>query len=170
MEWWQPRRHKPVFNPRSLGPSFTVLVAEALATLPNTWLSGTSPWLGAMALFYWCLYKPAHMPIWTCFFLGLMADGMTYTPWGMHVIGFVALRQVALNQRQFLSGRSFTLVWFSFVVAITMLAVVMVLLLGALGDAFYDRLLFSWLSTCLGFPLVYSLLARLHERLLREIG
>lgn len=65
-------------------------------------------------LFYYLIHRPAVMPIWGCFLLGLIYDLIAGGPLGLHAGLFMIWRLILLRQRRFLSHQGFLMYWLTF--------------------------------------------------------
>ncbi len=65
-------------------------------------------------LFYYLIHRPAVMPIWACFALGLMYDLIGGGSLGLHAGLLMVWRLILLRQRRFLSHQGFLMYWLTF--------------------------------------------------------
>ena len=68
-----------------------------------------------MGIYYWSVYRPTLVPLWLVFVLGLLLDLLSGSPVGLNTAVFVATRWLVTDQRLFLMGQSFMIVWLGFV-------------------------------------------------------
>ena len=70
-----------------------------------------------MALYYWCVYRPTLLPPWLVFIGGLFFDLATGMPaLGLSAFLFLLCRMAVIDQRRFLMGQGFVMVWIGFMV------------------------------------------------------
>lgn len=68
-----------------------------------------------MAIYYWSVYRPTLTPPWLVFAIGLLSDIITGLPFlGLSAILFLLAHLAVVDQRRFLTGQSFTVVWMGF--------------------------------------------------------
>ena len=68
-----------------------------------------------MAIYYWSIYRPTLLPPWLVFVVGMSFDVLTGMPFvGLNAILFLLTRIIITDQRRFLVGQSFIMVWFGF--------------------------------------------------------
>ena len=85
-----------------------------------------------MAIYYWSVYRPTLLPPWLVFAIGLLLDLITGMPYlGLSAILFLLGRIVVVDQRRFLTGQSFMVIWMGF---------------AALAALFH---IFQWSMSCL---------------------
>ena len=119
-----------------------------------------------MAIYYWSIYRPSILPSWLVFAAGIMFDLLTGMPFlGLNAVLFLLARMAIKDQRRFLVGQSFVMVWFGFCILDTAFY-------GFQWGAF-SALSMSWVplkdfvpSLALGmvlFPLLYWFLHLTHK-------
>lgn len=77
-----------------------------------------APMIGLCGVVYWTLSRPQLMPIGIAFVLGLVQDVVGMAPMGLHALLFTVAWIMIDQQRRFLYGRPFILLWFSFSVIV----------------------------------------------------
>lgn len=127
-------------------------------------LAGLSPWLLAIGVFYWALFRPNHFMVSESFALGLLQDILSGTPLGLQAFGMVALHALVAGQRPSVAGWPFLLVWLAFALNSFLVLSLQAGLIALLGATPALWTLLVWLVTLLCFPTVFALLHRL-ERL-----
>jgi len=70
-------------------------------------------WLAA-SVFFWSLFRPASMPAFLVFALGLLLDLLTQEPVGVQVLLLLLIHGIALKFRRDLVRWGFTMVWLVF--------------------------------------------------------
>ena len=168
----RPRQSLPrrldVASRRSFPVVTTILLL--LVTAAPLGLPGQAELQATMALsgvFFWSLFRPASMPPWAVFAIGLLADLLGDAPVGVGVLTLLAAHGVAAWARKGLVRQGFLLVW----------PVFMVITSGgaALGWALTSALDFRLLPLGPGvfqaalsaglYPLLAMLLTRAHQTL-----
>lgn len=113
------RRGSPGLMLRVSLPVLTVFVCLFVALLP--WgLPGfgvVTPVLPLIAIYFWVLDFPAHMPSWLVFLAGLGYDILSGSPPGLWSFGFLVLYGFAITQRRALAGKPFIVSWAGFLLA-----------------------------------------------------
>ena len=139
------------------------LLAHTLLKLPA--LSWIMPWLTAVGVFYWALFRPNKFFLGEAFIIGILEDIVVGTPLGFHAAGLVLLHWLAQTQVHGLAERSFLMIWttFGFMLAVTL--AVLSAILWIAGVPFTLWVAASWLTTSLIFPIVYAGLAWSHLKL-----
>ena len=114
-----------------------------------------------MALYYWSVYRPTLVPPWLVFIFGIISDVLSGAPMGLNAGLFVVMQWLVTDQRRFLMGQSFVVVWFGFLFVSIIAAFVEWLLFGLVH--------FSWpslqpklFSVLLGFALFPPVCLCLH--------
>lgn len=95
--------------------------------------SGSSAPLFLMAVFYWSAYRPTLVPLWFVFTVGLLLDLLSGAPVGLNALVLVLVRWLVTDQRLFLMGQPFLIVWIGFLLVIAAAALCQWFLLGALN-------------------------------------
>lgn len=68
-----------------------------------------------VAIYYWSIYRPTLLPPWLVFIAGVLFDILTGAPFvGMSAVLFLLCRMAVIDQRRFLIGQNFSMVWFGF--------------------------------------------------------
>lgn len=91
-----------------------ILFALNIVALPYP-MSGTikAP-LTLMTLYYWSIYRPSLLPPVLVFLAGLAMDFLSGVPVGLNAALLVALRWFVSDQRRFLTGQPFIVIWLGF--------------------------------------------------------
>lgn len=76
-----------------------------------------------IAVYYWSLYRPTLLPVWLVFIAGFITDAVSGAPLGVSAALYVLVRWVIGQQRRYLAGQNFPVVWlgFMFVLAFSLL-------------------------------------------------
>lgn len=64
-----------------------------------------------MAIYYWTVFRPTLIPPMMAFVWGLMFDLMSGLPVGMNALIFLIIQWVVRDQRLYLMGQSFFMLW-----------------------------------------------------------
>lgn len=97
-------------------PSASTALLILLAAAPLR-VVGQSEMQIAAALscvFFWSLFRPASMPPWVVFLLGVLVDLVGFAPLGVGVLILLAAHGVALRTRRYLVRQGFLAVWLVF--------------------------------------------------------
>lgn len=147
-----------------LVPMLSVVGLEFISMAPGTVLSGLAPILGMCGIFYWALYAPNLLPMLLVFLLGALQDMIWGQTLGLNAVGFVLLYQAVQSQHHFLSDRSFGLVWAGFILLSGLITFGQGMLVALFQPVDFHLLGMTMLVSVLLFPVVYGLLAMLHEK------
>lgn len=83
-----------------------------------------------MAIYYWSVFRPTLLPFWLVFAAGILVDLLTALPLGVSAFVFVLVRWLVADQRRFLMGQPFIMMWSGFVVVLLIVALIEWLLFG----------------------------------------
>jgi rod shape-determining protein MreD len=120
-------------------PTTSAAILLLLAAAPFGF-AGQAELQVALALgcvYFWSLYRPASMPPWMVFLLGILLDLLGFAPLGVGVLLLLVLHGFALRWRRFLVRQGFVAVWLAF----ALLAIGAALVQWALTSALSLRLL-----------------------------
>lgn len=65
-------------------------------------------------VFFWSLFRPASMPPWIVFLLGVLLDLLGFAPIGIGMLILLCVHGVAMRARRFLVRQGFVTVWLAF--------------------------------------------------------
>jgi len=101
---------------RAAVPLLLTLLLALLSAVPLgvPGLGPVMPFLPAIAVFYWALYRPDLMPLTATFVVGLVHDGLSGAPFGLAALILVALQGVAGSQRKFFHAKGLGVTWLGF--------------------------------------------------------
>lgn len=91
-------------------------------------------------IFFWTLFRPASMPPWIVFLLGVLLDLLSFAPLGVDVLILLAVHGMALRARRFLVRQGFMPVWVVFSLLASAAALVQWMLVSALSLRFMPGL------------------------------
>ncbi|MGH1398251.1 MAG: rod shape-determining protein MreD [Alphaproteobacteria bacterium] len=97
-----------------------------------------------MAFYYWAIYRPTLTPPALVFGLGLLLDLLTPSVMGVNALLFTLIYVTITNQRNFLIGQPFLVIWFGFC-AVSAVYIFASWLIGALAN-------FQWISPLILIP------------------
>lgn len=110
---------------------FLFLVSVTAPVLLSAW-GGGAPFL-LMGVFYWSAYRPTLLPLWLVFTAGILLDFLSGAPVGLNTCILVAARWLVTDQRLFLTGQPFMIVWLGFIIVCAIAGSAQWLLYGALN-------------------------------------
>ncbi len=67
-------------------------------------------------LYYWAIYRPSLLPPFVVFVFGLIFDLIIGLPVGLSAFVMLIVRQLVADQRLFLTGQPFTVIWLGFAI------------------------------------------------------
>jgi rod shape-determining protein MreD len=157
---------------RLLAPA-TLLFAMfmlSVSALPLPHIGPIKPLWLLMLVYYWSIYRPAIMPPWLCFMMGLLFDFFSGLPLGGNAAIFTLVQMIVRDQRRFLMGQPYITIWavFSLVATLTLFSQWSLYGLVSNGFAPVTPVAVSLIATIALFPLVTLLLIVVH-RVLPEI-
>lgn len=122
-----------------------------------------------MVIYYWSVYRPTLLPVWLVFGAGVLYDLLAGLPVGMTAFSYVFLQWLVTDQRVFLMGQPYIMLWSGFAL--------IALIAGAIQWSVYSLIHFDFIalrpvlaSAALGalcFP-VGTLFLRLTHKILPE--
>lgn len=118
-----------------------------------------------MAIYYWSIYRPTLVAPWLVFAAGMVMDVIGGFALGFNALIFVILQWFITDQRRFLMGQPFIMVWVGFVFACGSVLLVEWGLFSLLQFQYIAAmpLLFSFLLGVTLFPFVSILLHMTHK-------
>ncbi len=125
----------------------------------------TAPLL-LMAIYYWSIYRPALIPSWLVFSVGILVDLLSgISTVGVNALVFVLVHWVVTDQRRFLMGQSFLMIWIGFAIVNIAALFVQWLVFGLLGPGWLPLrpLGFSILLGMALFPVIAMFLHITHK-------
>ena len=139
----------------------SLLLASVLTVYPLAYSAAAwRPLFMLLVMMFWLVYQPKWCGVWFAFSIGLLCDLLLDYQLGQHGLSFVLiafLLRYLTRERRVLQP---LLMW-AFVAVMSFLHV---LLMFVLQKLFGEGVLLShwlpWLSTTLGWPLLYALLKR----------
>ncbi len=83
-----------------------------------------------MVIYYWAIYRPMLIPPILVFIIGLCLDLVSGFPVGISAFIFLIVRQIISDQRLFLTGQPFMVIWLGFILLSVAVAIVQWCLFG----------------------------------------
>lgn len=101
---------------RAALPFLLCLVLVLIAALPFSipHLGPVTPQLALMGVFYWCIYRPDHLPPYAVFAVGIVHDGLAGGPFGLTALLLLLVYAFIVPQRRVFHGKGFAVGWFGF--------------------------------------------------------
>ncbi len=121
-----------------------------------------------MIIYYWCVYRPSLLPAWVVFSIGLLFDLVTGVPYtGANAALFVLCRLAVIDQRRFLLGQGFAMVWLGFAIVVALYHILQWLLVSVLSFQFmpFSDFTAPLAVSIIMFPLIYLMLHITHKTL-----
>lgn len=159
---------------RMLLPGICTIMLLILSLLPIG-LSGFALFpidVCLISIYYWAIFRPAALPFWLVFLLGVARDALMGMPLGISSLVFILFRLVVLSQQRYLVKETFWATWFGFgIVAIPTLAVYW-LLASAYVQAVqpFMPVAMQWLFTFALYPLLHIVFNALYSFLPEQTG
>ena len=156
---------------RYMMPAVTTLFLAFLNVVPLglPGISGVTPLVTMMAVFYWSVYRPDLLPAVVVFAIGLIQDILLGSPMGLMALTLLAMHGVVLTQRQVFLGKPFFVAWIGFAVISAggfMLMWIITCVLAA-DLVLTHAVLFQFAFTTVSFPLAAWVFVRIHRYLVR---
>lgn len=122
------------------------------------------PALFLIPVYYWLVFRPDWVPLWSLFIAGLFYDALMGTELGISSVLLMVSTLVGYYVRPFLSPQRFYLMWGIF----CFYSFCYLLLYGVLTSGGWP-LVFSWIYGALFYPLLAWFLSYLHMRLASHV-
>ncbi len=142
---------------------FLLVASVAALSYPLSFFSKIPFFL--IGIYYWSIYRPTLVPPWFMFAAGISIDIINALPLGLNALSFVLFRWLITDQRRFLMGQPFLVIWIGFL----LLALVFVFVqwgIFSLINSFaipVGELLFSVILSGTVFPVIYFLFHLTHK-------
>ena len=153
----------------SVAHTFTaLLLLLGLVNFAVPYIGQVKPLFLLMAVYYWAVYRPTLIPPFMVFVLGVIIDllsGLSFL--GLTAFVMLAVQWVVRNQRLYLMGQPFVMIWLGFVLtcfAATCVEWVMFSILSWDLQRFAPAIVTSLISISL-FPFLAVLLHFIHRLL-----
>lgn len=125
-----------------------------------------------IGLYYWSIHRPGLFPPWVVFACGIVSDIIGGLPLGLNACVYLLIRWTISDQRRFLMGQSFIVVWIGFVIVCTAALLFQWFIFGAITGNWpaLNQVVFSILLAGSLFPLISVLLSWTHRLLTAQSG
>lgn len=146
------------------GMIFLLFIAGMISfALPMT--DQVRPYFIIMAIYYWAVYRPTLMHPLEVFAFGVVYDLVLGFPIGGHAILFLLVQWVIRNQRLFLLGQTYLVVWIGFILTCVSVYLSEWLFYSAFEQTWLSAtpMMMSVLVTILVFPLASLLFIGVHR-------
>lgn len=137
----------------------------SVVALPIPDIGHIKPAYILMTIYYWSIYRPTLMPPWICFLVGLLLDILSSLPLGVNAMIFTLVQWMVRDQRQFLMGQPYIVIWFVFAV-VTAISHMLQWAMYGLVEWSWAPLLpvgISMAATFLLFPVISLVLILIHR-------
>lgn len=152
---------------RLLIPQVQLLLffALSLADWASPFFNNIKPQFLLMAVYYWAIYRPTLCPPAIIFCLGIGLDLLSSMPVGISAILLVGFQWLIRDQRVFLMGQSYGVIWFAFMVISTFYGLFewLVYALFTLSIPQLETQVYSVMTTIFLFPPISLLLILTHR-------
>lgn len=143
------------------------LFCLGFASLSIPGLGEIKPSFILMAIYYWAIFRPTLMPPAMTFLLGLLTDFLSGFPPGLNALVFVTIQWFVREQRRFLRGQPYLVIWFGFAIVALTSGLILWLLYGLIRFHWSPPLqpLLAALMGIALFPAVGLVMLLVHRRL-----
>jgi rod shape-determining protein MreD len=152
---------------RGLLPLICTLSVVLLSALPLRlpMAAMVAPSLTLIAVYYWTIYRPDLLNGFFILVLGLLQDLLTGAPPGVTSLVLLLAYLVVVSQRRFFHGKSFSVVWWIFMLVAIGAAIVAWLCNFILSGRWIDPTgsAIGLLLTILLYPPLAALLSQVHK-------
>lgn len=123
-----------------------------------------------MAIYYWAVFRPTLIPPVMTFIWGLLFDLIAGLPLGISALLFLAIQWVVRDQRLYLMGQSFAMLWLGFILTALVYSALQWTIFSIMQLTFADwrAPLGAFLLSVGLFPLVSFILVLTHRFLPHE--
>ncbi len=144
-----------------------VLIIFNVLTIPIILLSTIKLPLVLMGIYYWSIYRPRLFPVWLIFIAGVFLDFIMGLPFGLNALTLVLAQWFVTDQRRFLMGQSFIVIWLGFVILSAIVSTLQWIIFGLVNGAWVslEPQMWSLLIGSAVFPFIYWLLHLTHKML-----
>lgn len=144
---------------------FMLLAGAALERIPGG--GRIMPLFCIINIYYWCMFLPGSLPYLFLFFLGIAQDTLSGAPLGFSSFMDILLAWLVIHRFHTMGNVSFASVWLRFMIVACVVVgagwIIMSFYYGKALPALFPLL--QWGSTCLAYPAVHFLLARLDDKI-----
>ncbi len=128
------------------------------------------PAIGIICVYFWVNHRPDLFNLWSVYFLGLLDDIISASPFGSNILALLVLYVLITNTSRFINAKPFIVTWYWF----ALLSMVTMLARWLVVSVYYSQFLpltilgFSYLVTAAAYPLVSLLLAYIQNRWIQD--
>ncbi len=128
------------------------------------------PAIGIICVYFWVIHRPDLFNLWSVYFLGLLDDIISASPFGSNILALLVLYVLINNSSRFINAKPFIVTWYWF----ALLSLVTMLARWLVVSVYYSQFLpltilsFSYLVTAAAYPLVSLLLAYIQNRWIQD--
>lgn len=128
------------------------------------------PVVGMVCVYYWMLHRPDLFNLWSVYFLGLIDDVISASPFGSNIFALLLLYILINNTSKFFNAKPFIVTWYGF----CLLSFVAMFARWLLVSVYYSQflplsmLLFAYLVSVAAYPLISLVLAFIQNNLIQE--
>lgn len=142
-----------------------IFFAMSLVSFSMPMTGQVRPFFILMAIYYWAIYRPTLIPPVLVFFVGLLFDFLANFPVGIHAILFLAVQWTVRDQRTFLTGQPYVMVFLGFVLTCSFVYLSEWIFFSFLNGSVFPiiPILGSFLASILLFPLATLLFILTHR-------
>ncbi len=118
-----------------------------------------------MIIYYWSIYRPTILPPLLIFVSAICFDFISGLPVGLSAFTFLIMNNLVSQQRLFLTGQSFMVVWLGFVIVVFITLFIQWFLYGLINFSWTSlrAVMLSVISGVLLFPVVSFILNLSHK-------
>ena len=128
------------------------------------------PAIGIICVYFLVIHRPDLFNLWSVYFLGLLDDIISASPFGSNILALLVLYVLINNSSRFINAKPFIVTWYWF----ALLSLVTMLARWLVVSVYYSQFLpltilsFSYLVTAAAYPLVSLLLAYIQNRWIQD--
>lgn len=150
--------------------SSLVLLLLSYVPLDFSLLNNIRPSVGIVCVYFWMLHRPDLFNLWSVYFLGMIDDIISASPFGSNIMAMLLMYILLNNTSRFFNAKPFIVTWYGFAA----LALVTMLSRWLVVSVYYGQFLpltimmFSYLVTVASYPLLSLLLAYIQNHLIQD--
>ena len=152
---------------RSGLPLIVTLIAVVLGVIPLHLPDGEAikPMLVLGCVYYWTIYRPDLLSMFTIFFIGIFQDLLYASPLGISSFVYVIVAFLIGVQRRFFHGKMFGIVWWGFMIVGLLAAILSWLVFCIYAQSYVTPMpyLFRYLMSLAWFPILFVVLVLTHK-------
>ena len=150
--------------------SSLILVLLSYVPLDFSLLNNIRPAVGLVCVYFWVLHRPDLFNLWSVWFLGVIDDIISASPFGSNIMAMLLLYILLNNTSRYFNAKPFVVTWYGFAA----LSLVTMLARWLVVSVYYSQFLpltvmmFSYLVTITAYPLLSLLLAFIQNNLIQD--